>query len=201
MKNIKFYKKGCAVIALATSLALTGCESTYVPITANEDNSIDSNNSGEISIKPREISIPREDFKLVVNYSIDPPEGVKEDDFKWRITSDKNLNIEVHTVGLPKGYKVWIDNVHIDTFIEATDPYFNGITQDSMDDRVHSSLLMGFPISDTTYYSSINLISGQNDDFISGTFYAYCSGSGSGSITQKRYVDEDYLKKVFMLIK
>jgi len=60
---------------------------------------------------------------------------------------------------LPEGYKVWIDNVHIDTFVEATNPYFNGILQDTMDDRVHTSLIMGFPIDNDTYYSSSNLIS------------------------------------------
>ena len=199
MKNIKFYKRGCAALAMAASLVLTGCgESTYVPVTANETNTIDSNSNGEMDAISKVITVPRENFQLSVGYSIVPPEGVNEDDFKWRVTNDKNLNIEVHTVGLPEGYRVWIDNVHIDTFIEATDPYFNGITQDTMDDRVHSSLIMGFPISDTTYYSSTNLISGQDKDFIEGTFRAYCSdsdGYAKGEVRQQRYVDEDYLKK------
>lgn len=144
------------------------------------------------------ISVPGEDFQLSLCYSIVPPEGVSEDDFKWRVTNDKNLNIEVHTVNLPEGYRVWIDNVHIDTFIEATDPYFNGITQDTMDDHVHTALIMGFPISNTTHYSSTNLISGQDKDFIEGTFRAYCSetsGTARGELMQQRYVDEDYLKK------
>lgn len=198
-KNMMFYKKGCLALALAAAFTLTGCgESSYVPVTANETNTIDSNDSGEMPTIYTEKLVPREDFKLSITYSISPPEGVSIEDFKWRVTNDKNFNIEVHTVGLPEGYRVWIDNVHIDTFIESTNPYFNGITQDSMDDRVHSALVMGFPIGNSTYYSSTNLISGQNDDFIQGTFYAYSSGSsgsGSGSITQKRYVDEDYLGK------
>lgn len=195
MKNIKLYKKGCVALALAAGLSLTGCgESAYVPVTANETNTIDSNQTGEMNSITKELEIPREDFKLEVSYSILPPEGVSEEDFRWRVTNDKNLNIEAHTIGLPEGYKVWIDNVHIDTFIEATDPYFNGILQDTMDDRIHTSLLMGFPISDDTYYSSSNCISGQDKDFIEGTFYAYGS-YGSGSVDQKRYVDSDYLCK------
>lgn len=199
VKNVMFYKKGCLALVMAASFALTGCgESTYVPVTANESNTIDSNNSGDMGTVNKELEVPREDFQLSVSYSILPPEGVSVEDFKWRVTNDKNLNIEVHTVGLPEGYRVWIDNVHIDTFIEATDPYFNGITQDSMDDRVHSALIMGFPISDATYYSSTNLISGQDKDFIEGTFRAYCSddsGYAKGEVRQQRYVDEDYLAK------
>ncbi|MDE6141375.1 MAG: hypothetical protein K2G03_02115 [Bacilli bacterium] len=199
MKNFKYYKNGCLALMMAASFALTGCgESSYVPITANESNTIDSNSNGEMGTVSKVVSVPREDFQLIISYSIVPPEGVSTDDFKWRVTNDKNLNIEVHTDGLPEGYRVWIDNVHIDTFIEATDPYFNGITQDTMDDRIHSALIMGFPISDTTYYSSTNLISGQDKDFIEGTFRAYCSdeeGYARGEINQHRYVDEDYLKK------
>ncbi|MDE6292154.1 MAG: hypothetical protein K2L98_00575 [Bacilli bacterium] len=198
-KNIMFYKKGCLALALAAAFTLTGCgESTYVPITANETNTIDSNSSGEMDTVSRIVNVPREDFKLAISYSIVPPEGVSVEDFKWRVTNDKNLNIEVHTAGLPAGYRVWIDNVHIDTFIEATDPYFNGITQDTMDDHIHTSLIMGFPISDTTYYSSTNLISGQDKDFIEGTYRAYCAdgdGYAKGTINQHRYVDSDYLKK------
>lgn len=195
MKNLKFYKRTCCALALAASLSLTGCgESDYIPTTANETNTIDTNRDGETTLPSKVLTVPREDFKLEVSYSIAPPEGVDPSDFKWRVTNDKNLNIEAHTVGLPEGYRVWIDNVHIDTFVESTNPYFNGILQDSMDDRVHSALIMGFPIGNDTYYGSSNLISGQDKDFIQGTFWAY-EGTGSGEIKQQRYVDADYLKK------
>lgn len=194
MKNIKFYRNVCA-LALTTSLTLSGCgESTYIPTTANETNTIDTNRDGETTIPSKILPVKRENFKLEVSYTIAPPEGVDPAEFKWRVTNDKNLNIEAHTVDLPEGYKVWIDNVHIDTFVESTNPYFNGILQDSMDDRVHTSLIMGFPIDNDTYYSSSNLISGQDKDFIQGTFWAY-EGTGSGDIKQQRYVDADYLKK------
>lgn len=203
MKNLNIYKKTCLALAMAGALSLTGCgESSYIPITATESNTIDTNKNGETSIAPRTLEVGKDDYKedflLEVEYSISADEEDEEENFKWRVTNDKNLNISAHTVGLPEGYKVWIDNVHIDTFIEATNPYFNGILQDTMDDRIHNSLMMGFPISDTTYYSSQNLISGQDKDFIEGTFTAYCSGSvgtASGDIKQQRYVDEDYLKK------
>lgn len=202
MKNINIYKRTCLALAMAGALSLTGCgESSYIPITATESNTINTNNAGETSIPPTTLEVGKddykEDFKLVVEYSISPSDEESES-FKWRVTNDKNLDISVHTTDLPDGYRVWIDNVHIDTFIEASNPYFNGILQDTMDDRIHNSLMMGFPISGTTYYSSSNLISGQDKDFIEGTFTAYCStssGYGSGEIRQQRYVDEDYLKK------
>lgn len=203
MKNANFYKRACLALAMAGALSLTGCgESSYIPVTATEANTIDTNTPGETSIEPRALEVGedeyKEDFELVVQYSISAKNEEEEKNFKWRVTNDKNLNIAAHTINLPEGYKVWIDNVHIDTFVEATDPYFNGILQDSMDDRIHNSLMMGFPISDTTYYSSKNLIAGQDQDFIEGTFTAFCSGSsgyGSGDVKQQRYIDDDYLKK------
>lgn len=203
MRNINFYKQACLVLAMTGALSFTGCsESSYIPITATETNTIDTNNAGETSIEPRALEVGeddyKEDFKLVVQYSISAKSEEEAENFKWRVTNDKNLNIAVHIIDLPEGYKVWIDNVHIDTFVEATNPYYNGILQDSMDDRIHNSLMMGFPINDTTYYSSKNLIAGQDKDFIEATFTAYCSNSsgyGSGEIKQQRYIDEDYLKK------
>lgn len=38
----------------------------------------------------------------------------------------------------------------------------NGILQDTMDDRIHNSLMLGFPISDDVCHIGINQIEGQN---------------------------------------
>lgn len=192
MKKIKFYKEGCLVLALSTNFILTGCNETYVPTENTIENTIDTNEE-DFSIDPQVLDIPNEDFKLVVSYDVN-----LDDNKKWRITSDKDLYIECHTEGLEDGYKVWIDNVHIDTFIVSTMTEFNGILQDTMDDRIHNSMMMGFPISDTMSYSSINLIEGQDKDFIEGTYLGYlsCSGTGfgTGSVEQERYTDQDYLE-------
>jgi hypothetical protein len=60
-----------------------------------------------------------------------------------------------------------------------------------MDDRIHNSLMYGFPIGNDTCYYGVNAIEGCNDDFIQGTFYGY-NGYGGGSVTQKRYTEANY---------
>ena len=61
-----------------------------------------------------------------------------------------------------------------------------------MDDRVHNAQMVGFPISDTNTYSNVNSIEGQNQTFMQGSFYGF-NGYSSGSISEKRYVESDYL--------
>ena len=69
----------------------------------------------------------------------------------------------------------------------------DGITQDSMDDRIHNSQLIGFPISDTMVYNGVNAIEGSNQTFISGSFYGFY-GYTNGSISERRYTEEDYME-------
>jgi len=112
----------------------------------------------------------------------------------WRITANKDLHMLIKTEGLPSNLKVYIDNIHIDTSIVSTNAYFDGILQDTMDDRIHNSLMLGFPISDTISYFGTNEIEGQNTEFIEGSCYAY-NGTGGGSVTSKRYLESNYLEK------
>ncbi len=102
--------------------------------------------------------------------------------------------LTINTVGLKEDTKVWIDNIHMDTSIVASKNYMNGIKQDSMDDRVHSSTVIGFPISDISPLISVNAIEGQNDTFIQGTVYGI-NGSTSGSVEEKRFLETDYLER------
>lgn len=151
---------------------------------------IDSNDENELETGiTKQLEIPNESFKLEAHY-----ECVGLKDKKWRITDDKKMLLSINTAGLPEGTKVWIDNIHIDTSIVATVPQFNGVMQDTMDDRIHNSTMMGFPISDTTKFLSINQIEGQSDTFIQGTVYAY-QGTGGGSVEQQRFLESNYLEK------
>lgn len=188
----KLRKKGKIVLitGLVGATLLTGCSvrevstnsgSNYDLINTMDDNSLEQ---GVTQV----ISVPGEILNLVVEYKCELQDGER-----WTVTSDKDLSMEVRTDGLPDSMEVYIDNIHTDTTICSDYPTFDGITQDSMDDKIHNSLMLGFPISDSVSYLGINKIEGQNDSFISGTFHGY-NGYSSGSVSEKRFVESDYLE-------
>ena len=104
----------------------------------------------------------------------------------------KQINTEIRTDGLAAGTQVYIDNVHTDTTICSYYPQVDGITQDTMDDRIHNAQMLGFPIADDNAYLEINQIEGQNETFIRGFVHGY-NGMSSGSISERRRVESDYL--------
>ena len=89
--------------------------------------------------------------------------------------------------------KVYIDNIHTDTSICSYYAQIDGVMQDTMDDRIHNSLILGFSISDTNSYRGINQIEGQNDTFVKGFASGY-NGYHSASITEQRFLESDFLK-------
>lgn len=189
-KKFKAVKKGIAISLTSTLIltGLTGCETEMSNSLTSNYSKIDSNSDDLLKGITKELEIPGQKFKLVVEYKC-----VLEEGEEWTITSDKNLFMRICTKGLPKGEHVWIDNIHIDTSIMAAKKEFDGIVQDSMDDRIHNSLMLGFPISDEDSYYGICAIDGQNDTFIQGTIYGY--QSVHGDIEEKRFLESDYLKE------
>ena len=187
----KLLKARAAIIALAAGsvFSLTGC--VEQEMAANEEYDVREQTGDEdgfdVGLK-QEIEVPGQSFKLISEYTCD--DSSKR---QWRITSDKFLYFNVKTQGLPEGTEVYIDNVHIDTSIKSKYAVMDGIKQDSMDDHVHSSQLVGFPISDTMTYYGVNAIEGCNQEFIQGTFWGY-QGYYSGDVTQERYTESDYLE-------
>lgn len=188
----KLFKKGKIVLCAGmVAVCLTGCMSREVSTNANVSyDVIDTMNNDLATTGIQQVlDVPGENFKLVVNYKC-----VLEDNARWTVTSDKEMYMDVCTEGLDPDTKVFIDNVHIDTTIRSYYPAVDGITQDTMDDRIHNSQMVGFPISDTNTYSNVNVIEGQNESFMSGSYYGFY-GYGSGNISQKRYVESDYLRR------
>ena len=61
-----------------------------------------------------------------------------------------------------------------------------------MDDRIHNSLMLGFPIGDDIDYYNVFAVEGCNMEFIEGSGYGF-NGYYSSTITQKRYTEKDYL--------
>jgi len=176
------------LLAGIVSTTLSAC---YREVSTNSNvkyDVIDTSNEDLVTSGVQQVlSVPGEDFKLVVNYRC-----ILEDGAKWTVTSDKEMYMDICADGLNPNTKVYIDNVHIDTTIRSIYPTVDGITQDTMDDRIHNSLMLGFPISDTNIYSSVNCIEGQNQSFTQGSFYGF-NGYYSGTIQQKRYLESDYL--------
>ena len=174
--------------SLATG-ALSGCTiqeasddlSSLDLLTTKNEESSSSLNRGVSQKK----DVNGENFSLLINYL--------SGEEKWQINANKKLYIEIKTENLPDNLEVYIDNIHMDTSIVSTKAGFNGIMQDSMDDHIHNSLVLGFPIDNTNSYFGVNEIEGQNDSFISGYSYGNQYYT-SGSITQKRYLESDYLE-------
>ena len=171
--------------------SLSGCIEREVSTNSNTSYDIIDTTSNEALENgiTQIIDVPGENFKLVVNYQCE----LKEDE-RWTVTSDKKLNIEIRTDGVTNGTQVYIDNVHTDTTICSYYPTVDGVTQDTMDDRIHNSQMLGFPISDDNAYLGINQIEGQNETFIKGFVHGY-NGYSSGTIEEKRFLESDYLEK------
>ncbi len=176
--------------ASALSIFLAGCSGSELAPNANISyDMIDTSNSDDLEKGITQVlDVPGEKFKLVINYQCELQDGER-----WTITSNKHLNIEIKTEGLPDDEQVYIDNIHTDTSICSYFAQINGITQDTMDDRIHNSLLLGFSISDSNSYRGINQINGQNDTFIEGFIRGY-NGYVDGEIKEQRFLESIYLE-------
>lgn len=187
---MKKVKKLVVYPAMALCLTLTGCVSTE--LSTNRDVKIDTIDTSDDELLEngitQELNIPYNNFKLVVNYKC----NLKENE-KWTITSDKSIITEIKTKDLDDDTQVYIDNIHTDTSIVSYFPVIDGVIQDTMDDRIHNSLMKGVPIDNDNSYVGINEIEGQNETFISGYISGYRYYT-SGSIDEKRRVESEYLK-------
>lgn len=190
-KTKKVLKKvGCVLVSGVMVFSLSAC-SREVATNANTSYDVIDTTSNEALEKgiTQIIDVPGESFKLVVNYQCE-----LQEDERWTVTSDKKLNMEIRTDGLTSDTQVYIDNVHTDTTICSYYPTVDGVTQDTMDDRIHNAQMLGFPIADDNAYLGINQIEGQNETFIKGFVHGY-NGHTSGEITEKRFLESDYLSQ------
>lgn len=190
MKDYKELKKKIIAFALAGGLTLTatGCEPTELGgDTSNYDLLQNDSNSDTNKISDgveQILDVENNDFKLVLSFMYNNP--------SWRITENKKIFMRAKTLNLPDNLEVFIDNVHTDTSVVSSYAELDGILQDSMDDRIHNSLLMGFPISDTIEYYGCNSIEGMNHTFIEG-YMMGLKGYSAGTIEERRYTEEDFL--------
>ena len=186
MNNLKLRATALGLAAIST-FSLAGCNERAA--SEDYDTISQSIGTGEFNTLTQTLEVPNNNFQLITVYSVN--DAAKRE---WRITSDKSLYLKVYTKGLDPNTKVYIDNIHIDTSIKSDYAIIDGIKQDSMDDHVHSSQMIGFPISDSIFYYGTDTIEGYNQEFIQGSYYAF-KGHGSGSIDNKRYTEQDYIDK------
>ena len=188
--RIKLY---ALALSSVLSTSLVGCSANKESATNEEVDhlTLDQTKMNDIENGVMQVlQVPNNDFSLVINYKFDLLENEK-----WTVCDDKNIIMEVCTKNLKKGMKVYIDNVHTDTSIMAYENYLNGILQDTMDDRIHNSLMLGFPISNDVSYVGSNHIEGQNDTFIEGYTYGIGGYMSSGEIYERRRLESDYLSQ------
>lgn len=182
----RFALAGSCLILCAT---LSGCMQEELAPDVSHLDVLDTNDeqNGKSLSKgvTQRVDVNGEKFKLLINYF--------SGEEKWSINANKKLFMEIKTEGLPENLAVYIDNIHIDTSVVSTKAAFDGIKQDSMDDRIHNSQMLGFPISDTQSYFGIDEIEGQNETFIQGYVYGNRYYT-SGTVEQKRFLESDYLE-------
>ena len=194
MRDYKELRKKIIALALAGGLTLTatGCDPTPVELgedISNYDVLKNNNNSDTDNLSngvEQVIDVENNDFKLVLSYLYNNP--------TWRITDNKKIFMSAKTKDLPEHLEVFIDNIHTDTSIVSTKATLDGIKQDDMDDRIHNSLMLGFPISDDIPYYGCNSIEGMNYTFIQG-FILGINGYSTGTIEEKRFTEEDFLER------
>lgn len=158
-------KKTLFITLIATLTLLCGCYYDKEVV----ENELENENSTVLSgalygdnqtTVTDELEVRGEDFTLQVTYDTgDLPLN------KWRVTSNKNISMEVKTVGLPAGYEVHIEHVHADICLKSTEPQLDGISHDSMDDSDHRVPTKGFPIGNNISYHNVFSIEGYNEQF------------------------------------
>lgn len=191
--RINHINRRLTALALAGTISFTliGCSPKELSSSIGTYDVLDTNSDAQNSDGLRKgikqvLPVDGENFKLVIEYYCD--------DIEWRITSNKKLYMSIYTEGLV-GNNVYIDTIHMDTSIVAPyNAYFDGIKQDTLDDHIHNSLMIGFPISDNNSYFGINSIEGQNSEFIEGYTNGY-NGYSSGTISSQRHLESDFLEK------
>lgn len=114
------------------------------------------------------------------------------DTSKWRVTDTKILSCNLRVVEAGKDVKILVTHIHVDTSLISTEEQINGMSIDSMDDKLSSGTLPGVLVDAKHPYPLIFSIEGYTKDLIDG--WAFVNGSGgTGHITQSRLTEENLL--------
>jgi len=110
----------------------------------------------------------------------------------WKITDSKTLDISV-TVDAPEGYQFFVESMHADVELMSKVPATDGLTQDSMDDSLHSGDQPGFFITGHPYTESF-VIEGTSDTFLD-MYIRLWDGYGYGDLEEHRPTECEFRDK------
>ena len=179
---MKRYVEALLIMVMVT-LCLTGCGEETVP----KEKELQTLNpvNGNTLEKEHEI----EGFKFITTYNTGD-----YDLNRWRVTDSKVINMTAQVTEAPEGATVLIEHVHVDMSLKSTNPQFDGLSQDNMDDSYHGTSQDGFFVSDTYQYQNKFAIEGFSKDLIDGWTFI-CGSYGSGSIEEERLTEKNLVEE------
>lgn len=175
MKHRKWF-----LLLLVLAALLAACNGTEVPVTNLDalDNDLDGGGRVEaIYVGGMQFNhVCRTDY----NTSL------------WRITSSKTLECSLELVSAPEDTRIQVVHVHVDTSLVSRDEQVDGLTIDSMDDKLSAGDQAGVLVSEEHPYRLIFAIEGFSKDLIDG--WMFITGDyGTGDITQKRLTESNLI--------
>lgn len=128
-----------------------------------------------------------EGVKIQTSYRSDYGESM------WQITDNKELFIALEILEQPENTTVMIEHMHADISIHSYKEEVDGLTQDSMDDKMHTGTQEGFYVSPEHPYFETFAVEGYSKFLIEG--WGFLIGYyGWTSIEEKRLTEAN-LKK------
>jgi len=112
----------------------------------------------------------------------------------WRITDVKSMSMRARII--PEDAcksEVLVEHVHADVSIKSSKEGIDGLTQDSMDDRLHVGNQPGFLIVPPYFYENVFVIGGFSQTLLEGWSF-YFSGYGGGGINEKRLTEKSLVE-------
>jgi len=111
----------------------------------------------------------------------------------WRITDNKNVDISMRILEQPENTTVMIEHMHADCIIFANQSQtINGLTQDSMDDKMHVGEQEGFYISPEYNYNCVFAIEGYAEIFTRNWGFI-CGSYGTISSSRERLTESNLI--------
>ena len=200
MKNIlrkKFLYLG--LYGILSSYTLTGCLRLFISPTethkSTEDlpeekflSPTDFFDCFENATLSQTIDVPGESFSLKIDFS-----RSSDQEQPWTVTGNKNLDMKIVTTDLPENTLVYINEIQMDIYLKSSDVNYGEFLQNSINDYIHNSDLLGFYIDNNSAYYGTFIINGSDQSFNENFSYGNLFVE-KGMETEKRYTEKDYLK-------